>query len=301
MEFLLERQVRLNSQPQYASLYQWALNEIDAQGQTGHDQIPWPWTLRFTATSCLISDSIEIRPGYKTPPETEIARRQVILFELRPGDLKDDQTFIRNTTYSMFGTDRTIKSFQLQVDQIGEADEEHCSAWGTVAYTSEHDFRQETTDDCIVFYLRVKPDTFARYMDRLTSGLADEIIFSVGRVEGFYSEWSPTVSADRVKVLANGSEHKVIVPSGVEIEPPRLGAVGGAALYINRELKFVPPAVPADEDDDDSSGMFPVAPEALAPRPADPQLLKALGAVRQAAWWIVVALMLLFVTMVFKG
>ena len=43
----------------------WAINEVDAQGRpVGHDQIPWAWTLSFTATSCSLGDGLEIKTKY---------------------------------------------------------------------------------------------------------------------------------------------------------------------------------------------------------------------------------------------
>jgi hypothetical protein len=95
----------------------------------------------------------------------------------------------------MFGTDRAIKSFQLDIHPIADpAEQESCKAWGSVSYTSEIDFRDETVDDCIVFYLFVKPETFARYAAKIAHGSVDEMILSVGSVAGFYSEWSPSIS-----------------------------------------------------------------------------------------------------------
>ena len=66
MDFHLERGLRLHTQPEHKNLYSWAINEIDAQGQQiGHDQIPWPWTLYFTATSCVLGDSIDIESQFQ--------------------------------------------------------------------------------------------------------------------------------------------------------------------------------------------------------------------------------------------
>ena len=46
----------------------------------------------------------------------------------------------------MFGTDRAIKSFQLDIHPIADpAEQESCRAWGSVSYTTEIDFRNETT------------------------------------------------------------------------------------------------------------------------------------------------------------
>jgi hypothetical protein len=61
MDFHLERGLRLPKEPNKS----WAINEIDAQGQTiGRDQMPWEWTFYFTATSCFLCDSIEIDPPF---------------------------------------------------------------------------------------------------------------------------------------------------------------------------------------------------------------------------------------------
>ncbi len=72
----------------------------------------------------------------------------------------------------MFGTERAIKSFRLEIRPISDpAELESCRAWGSVSYTAEVDFRDETEDDCIVFYLFVKPETFARYAAKIAHEL----------------------------------------------------------------------------------------------------------------------------------
>jgi hypothetical protein len=96
-------------------------------------------------------------------------------------------------------------------------------------------------DDCVAFYLFVKPETFARYGAKIAHGLVDEMILSVKSVAGFYSEWSPSISTHNVKVLTTGEEHKVILPPGLSFEPPRLGQIDAAKLFINRRLEFRKP------------------------------------------------------------
>ena len=228
LDFHLEHGLRLRTEPEYKNLYAWAINEIDTHGkQIGGDQIPWPWSLYFTATSCTLGDSFEIKSA-----KQEIA--QVIRIQLRPGGRWND---VDETTFSMFGTKRTIKNFELHIHPISDtAEQESCRAWGTVSYDMEVDFRSETTNDCVVFYLHVKPETFARYGAKIAHGLVDEIIFRVQSVSGFYSEWSPGISTRDVKVLTG--DHKVTLPPGSQFELPRLGHVGEAALFINRSLEF---------------------------------------------------------------
>ena len=52
MEFHLDRTLRLNVDPEYASLYAWAICEIDCDGrQVGGDWVAWPWGLDFGGTT----------------------------------------------------------------------------------------------------------------------------------------------------------------------------------------------------------------------------------------------------------
>jgi alpha-glucosidase len=67
-------------------------------------------------------------------------------------------------------------------------------ACAILAHAYEIDFRNETADDCLWFYLHVKPETFARYVALIDQGAIDTVLFSVGSVEGFYSDWSPSIS-----------------------------------------------------------------------------------------------------------
>jgi len=146
----------------------------------------------------------------------------------------------------------------------------------------------------------VKPETFARYGAKVAHGLVDEIVFSVGSVACFYSEWSPSISTRNVKVLTTGSEQKVNLPPGHQIEPPRLGHVSKAQLYINRRLEFrkrgpEPEAVEEKAD----FGTERVTPETQAPA-TDPRVLQMLGSLRRAAWFVVCLLALIFILALLK-
>jgi hypothetical protein len=239
VDFHLEHRLRLVTAPEHENLYAWAINEIDGQAQQiGPDQIPWPWTLRFIATSCELRDSIKIKSKPQVedaaPALAEIEQAQIIRAELRPGIFGDEET-----AFSMFGTGRMIERFQLEILPIANpAESERCHTWGSVSYTTEIDFRDDTSDDCIVFYLFVKSETFASYAEKIASRAVDELILGVKSVDGFYSEWSPSVSTSLVKVLTGGKEQAISLAPGFEFEPPRLGRVGTAELWINRRIEL---------------------------------------------------------------
>jgi hypothetical protein len=301
MQFHLERRLRLHTDSEYKNLYSWAIVEIDAQGRkVGQDQIPWPWTLRFSAKSSELSDTIEIK---KTSDEQQAAQRHVIRIPLRPSSSRDDGDFFRETTFSMFGTDRTIKNFQLDIHRIADstAEQESCRAWGSVSYTTEIDFRNETMEDCVVFYLFVSAETFARYAAKIAHGLVDEIILSVGSVAGFYSEWSPSISTRSIKVLTGGSEQSVTMPSGHQFELHKLGHVGDVQLEINRRIEFrkqeVDPDSSAAAEDVDTSRLMSDA----LPKTNETQMLRTLASLRKAAWLIASLLMLILIVSVLKN
>jgi hypothetical protein len=152
------------------------------------------WRLYFTAVSVVLSDSIDIKKPCAEggEPRVEVSQRNVIRAKLRPGDPRPDGLRSRQTTFRMFGVDRDIKDFQLDIMPVADpAESESCTAWGSVSYTHETDFRNETTADCLNFYMMVQLKTFEGYAARIANDTADEIILSVGQVDGFYSEWSP--------------------------------------------------------------------------------------------------------------
>jgi hypothetical protein len=148
----------------------------------------------------------------------------------------------------------------------------------------------------------VKLDTFARYGAKIAHGLVDEIILSVGSVAGFYSEWSPSISTRDVKVLATGSEQKITLPRGFKFDPPRLGHVGKAELYINRRLEFrkrEPEPEEAVREIPDF-GTERAVPEGRASATVDPRILQMLGSLKRAAWFVVCLLALTFIVMLLK-
>ncbi len=262
MDFHLDRALKLNVSAEHKNLYSWAIVEADDAGQQiGIDQIPWGWTLHFKATEFSVSESLRIatRDLRGGDQADEITKRSVIRVNLTPGHPKDDeQGRAGEPTYRMFSTDRLIRDFRLDIVPITSDDEsENCTAWGSASYTSEIDFRHETTSDLINFYLFVRQERFDRYVWNIAQGLADDMILSVGHVDGFYSEWSPSISTNEVKVLTSGEEHRVEMPGLIGFEMPRLGKVGQAEFFMNARRVIRAPDVDSDsaqQTDDGKAG-----------------------------------------------
>jgi hypothetical protein len=306
LEHHIDRRVILSTESEFKSLYPWSLQELDAEGEKiGRDQIPWEWTLYFTATELALSDTLKIEPDYRSDVDSKITvrERQNIRTKLTPGDPWEGGRS-RDPAYSMFGTDRTISSFELFIERLESEDEnERCTAWGSVSYTFDNDFRDETSDDTVVFHLYVRPETFARYAAKISAGEVDEAVLRVSHVKGFYSDWSPAISTNSIKVLTGyEKEHPVEVPEGCEIVPPRLGSIGEAELYLRRinKLEGIPRVADEDdwlEDDDPTEAAHDKA--ALAAQhsaSSNARAVALLSSLRTAAWAIVALLLLLILT-----
>lgn len=307
MEHHIDRRVVLSEDSEFKNLYKWSLQEVDAEGaRIGRDEIPWVWTLYFHATEMTLTDALAIEPDYTADDDDKIAvrSRQSIRAKLTPKDTWDRGSY-RDPSYSMFGTDRTISAFELYIEPLeGEDQQERCTAWGCVSYTSEVDFFDQTTDDTIIFNLYVQPQRFERYAAKVAAAEIDEAVLRVGGVEGFYSDWSPAISTDSIKVLTSHREHVVEMPEGCEIVPPRLGPVREAELYLRSIRKLAAPA-PEPEDDgddwleDDEPAETPPNKATLAAQHsanANVRAVALLTSLRTAAWAIAALLLLILIT-----
>ena len=301
MDFHLDYGLRLHTEPKYKNLYSWAINEVEADGSLiDRDQIPWRWTLYFSATSCTLTNRLEIDPPFSLKGDSEkpprITANETIHMTLQPGSRRTGG-FLDSVKFSMFGTKREIRDFTLEVRPLGNPEEtEHCEAWGSVSYTAEHDFRNVTYNDCICFFLSVKPNTFARYVALIDQSSIDNISFSVGSVDGFYSDWSPSISTDRIKVLLESDEHKFVLPPDFQGNTPRLGRVRDARLLLQRRIELDKDSpMPAEDlpppSNDEEHYTTPSVSSALQTAPAmDPRLLLVLASLKKAMW-IAVALL----------
>lgn len=316
MDFHIDRRVILSEESEYKNLYDWSLKEIDGDGkQVGRDLIPWAWGVSFTARNLVLTETLSLSSEMLSSSsddgdsntKREATKRQSIRATLRPWDLEP----YCQTGFSMFGTGRALSKFDLVIYKLQEGDgEERCVAWGSVSYTSEIDFREDTTDDVLIFNLFICSDRFARYAERIAGRTVDEVVFRVRGVAGFYSDWSPSITADSIKVLTNSEEHKIQNPDDCTIKPPRLGEVAEAELHFHRIIRLERTETKeTDEDEEPVVGPPLEEPdiswEREEPIPAaspvhhgllkvmDERVVKLLSSLRFAAWGIAFLLLLL--------
>lgn len=244
MEYHLNRQIKLSEKSRYTNLYSWSLQEFNEDDEKiGGDQIPWPWSLYFTASELRYSQSVEIEKQSdvaEVGTSSEVSDIESIYVILHPGICRDGRWLEADPSYSMLGTDRKIHQFGLRITRADEDGNERCRMWGCVSYTDEIDFEDRTVDDTVEIYLRLKPKQFAQIAEQLKARQIDTFVVRLQGVSGFYAEWSPSISTSDIKILAASDDQEVEIPDGCKIEPPRLGEVQEFGLTVTERHKLDP-------------------------------------------------------------
>ncbi len=240
MKTHLDYKIRYTKEIEYNSLYEWCLQEIDENGtQNGRDWVPWAWTLHFTSSEIRlvrrfeyrnhIHDLNEIESGVK---KSEITDEDYIMVTLHPGISENGKYLSREVKYSMMGTNRTVRHISLRIHPVENIEDESCRLWGSVADTIEIDFRDIHSPDCLEFYVGVSKDKFEKIANIALTKSADVINFSISAVHGFYSDWSPSITTDLIKIIAPDNFKNIEFPINQAAIIPKLGSVGEFSLAL---------------------------------------------------------------------
>lgn len=242
MEHELDREIRLNENFEYTNYSSWSLQEFNQDGQQcGEDLMPWKWDVFFSASELRLGYTMTIErkelaeDGLEHEPTRE---SEIIHGVLRPGRFTNDESFEQITSYSMFGADRNrkVEKFDVEIRLLDESyDQEVCFLFGTPSYSYRAEFwdtKEEIVDDQVLISIRLAPERFNKLVEAIRERRADIVTIRLGKVSGFYADWSPSIFTDHIKVLTDMNDQVVVLPDNCKIEPPRLGEVGEFELYI---------------------------------------------------------------------
>lgn len=242
MDYRFDRGLKLCKEEEYESLYPWFIQEIDHSGRPiGSKLIPWQWSFRFKFSSLRYSEEMErgekLERRFKDEDsESEKSKRYQVKNSIY-GQLVSNTTYAfgGNTTFSMFGTDRDIDNISAIFNRLEDEEEEYCYVDGIVSYESEIDFRNEVSPDSLQFYIGLSPSRYDRLKTDIIHDSIDEAYLYISRVEGFYAEYSPSITTDCVKVLTRHC-HESVLGNELDISPPQLGETGYNQLTFSKSL-----------------------------------------------------------------
>ena len=242
MDYNLDRNIRFVEKEIGASLYGWCLNEIDESGKSEGDEVVWPWSFSFTSHSLRLVRGVAIEREF-SDEGVEIQKTSnssSIRADLYSGTCLDGETLKDKVNFKMFGTNRSIKKFELRIFPVDSAEDESCSIWGSPSYDYEVDFRKGVTDDSIVISLNIRKEKFDEFARAIELKSVDFAGISIGGVSGFYSHWSPSITTSYIKVLTE--YHKVDGSDTSPVNILKTGSVGNfsIALHTKNDLNIAP-------------------------------------------------------------
>lgn len=83
---------------------------------------------------------------------------------------------------------------------------------------------------------RVVLSTERAHMTLVKLPVATSGVVRLKGVSGFYSEWSPSIRTDSIKILANSKDQRLQNPERLDFDPPALGYVREAEITFRQGL-----------------------------------------------------------------
>jgi hypothetical protein len=238
MEHILEKAVKYEVENEFKSLYAWSLIETQEEEKKSLKKwIPFEWSVRFIASKLSIVRRILIDKNYDAEDEKakSLTDSSIIIANLHSGFCNDGKNLEDYVHYKMFGTDRKIESFTLKI-HVASNGIEKCTAWATPSYDYEVDFRNKVESDIVEFNLFLNKERWESIEKLVQMKVVDSFHVSFGNVSGFYSDWSPSISTNSIKVLTK--YHTVVGDKEIIDSLSKIGDVGefGLVAYTDKNL-----------------------------------------------------------------
>jgi len=303
MEYLLERKVKINREPEYKSLNSWCLNEFDENGtKVGSDWVPFSWRFWFTGTSLQLLTKLNIQRDFETD-KTKSIKSQTIYGKFYSGISFDGKNLKDEVTFSIFGTARTIKEFSVTINEAADENEETCWFSAFPSYLSEDaEFRKVIEDDFAGFDIYVNSEKFNEIVRLIELRSIDSVRLSIKSVDGVYAYWTPTIKTYSAKFLT--AESVVDDVGETKFEGTTVSKVGEfnlsfathASLNLNHNLPSIDFAKAFDSNvEDDFKDEKLNTPQTNTPQNSInlQPLLQVVKSLKVVLWFVFAALLFL--------
>jgi len=290
----LDYKLKLSEESEFKNLYEWKINEIDNGEVKGRDFSPSEESLFFVASELNYLNSLEYGDRYAfgddyedDPEKLQFNKEERIHGILNVRNLKK----YRQTTFKIFGKDKEIEDMHLFI-YPSEKESVHVTA--VMGFETEIDFETLVTDDSLHIEIYVKEDEFKILSERVISKNIINFGINVSRVKGFYSEWTPELSTDLIKILTSKhvSEGLLEIPDDLKIDYPVVGrGLKHLNFHYSTKLDLLIGEEELDEEDEEDA-VHPASKE----KPSkiisfSNKIMKKLE--EQPIWWVVIVILLI--------
>ena len=238
MNYSFDRKIIANYETGHGCLYAWCLNECDeCESKYDRDLIPFEYAVYFTCTSLSIDRRIGISTISHEDNRRITTQNTSISGAMKSGLYSDGELMTDDVTYSMFGTGRIIEKFYFSIYEASDYNEENCTVVAIPSYEFENDnFISSTEPDYFGFSVYLPRERFAELIRLIDSKLFDSILIDARSVSGFYSHWSPSASANSIKILT--SRHTVEGVFEESFQPKFAGDVGSLDITFRSHYEL---------------------------------------------------------------
>lgn len=244
MEYNLDYNVKVSTNPEQNLLHKWSIQEYEKKDneKIGSEMFPYEGSIHFLVENIKHEYRLKLFEESKksnTLNDENIVTSKLIETEFLVGDLVPDYSRTSTGSISMFGTNRYIKNIKVWICVLQDGENPSSSSQGIVSYSynGDIDFDAGSEKDFLGFTLNIDRKYFDRLFREIQKRKDQQIGIQLTDIDGFYSEWSPSIHIDEIKVLTNIKDQGVVIPLGCEITPPRLGSVRSFQTYF-KEIDF---------------------------------------------------------------
>ena len=229
-------QIHLKETPDN-SLYKWSLCEKNSEGvQVGPDVIPFNYNIYFSVSN------LNIRTNFNNDPSDSFEKinpHVQIRGELISGIVQNNHAVTNVVEYSILGVNRKINSFEFTIQQAEfDTESEHCTLFTQIAHEYEVSFRYTQVTDSLIFEIRLNQSRFQKLLKLIQSENIDSIHLLVSGVEGFYSDWSPSIFPHSIKVLSDNDKQIIHTSQECNVIPKRTSVVHEFSISCNSSRTY---------------------------------------------------------------
>ena len=235
MERDLNRTIKLNNDSEHKSLYSWSLEEYDSDGK----KVTESFIPMQTGSIYLDVEKLEYRHNFQgsgyDPKSTEITESEFISGTLKTSE-DGRMPFPTTNRFSMFGTDREVKTFGIEIYKVDNdfRVEESFNLTGWLGYETkgDMDLPAQKAEDALYITVVLNDEKFNKIVQNIKDGIHPNYV-SIGHAEGFYNRWTPSIHLGDIKILTDEKQRygdektpysqQIEMPEDCDINPPRIG------------------------------------------------------------------------------
>ena len=192
--------VKFKIEHKHQGLYDWCIQESfsdEKKDESPNDYIPFLYTVDFLAKNLQYNFNISNNSIFT---DNKVVSNEFISAKLATHG--NDESL----TISLFGSKNPIGGIDLRIKKIDTSDKkkkERCvvSAYGEQEIENSRTLREYTLPSNMTVTLSLTEKNFNQLADAISSKSINSMFLYLSKVDGFYSGWTPTIHANKIKLL----------------------------------------------------------------------------------------------------